>query len=94
MSRDALEKAWQLVLKSKYLPCGHCKQVLRPNDPCPMEGMRRDGTRYIHAANECDYWKNSQSTGRLSTGYGDGPLAYSTIDGANEFQQYSPVRDE
>jgi hypothetical protein len=41
-----------------------------------------------------EYWKNTQMTGRLSTGYGDGPLAFSTIDGANEFQQYSPVRDE
>jgi|TARA_E500000305_G_C3864252_1_gene162068 hypothetical protein len=87
MSREALEKAWQLMLKSKYLPCGECKQVLGPNDICPKEGM-------MHTAGKCEYWHNTQNAGRLSTGYGDGPFAYSSIDGANEFQQYSPARDE
>ena len=87
MTKEALEKAWQFVLKSGYLPCGQCKQVLRPNDSCPMEGMRRDGTRYIHAANECPFWNNTQNTLPLKEGKG---LAYAATDGANEHQVYNP----
>ena len=80
MSRDALEKAWELVLKGRYLPCGQCKQAVNPNDKCPL-------SFHDHNADNCQYWNNSQDTPALNQGRG---FAYSTMTGDNEFQQYNP----
>tara|TARA_R100000152_G_C6770213_1_gene196305 strand:+ start:1020 stop:1268 length:249 start_codon:yes stop_codon:yes gene_type:complete len=78
MSRDALEKAWELVLKGRNLPCGQCKQAVNPNDKCPL---------WDHNAIDCAYWERSQDAPALKQGKG---FAYSVMTGDSEFQQYNP----
>jgi len=85
MSREALERAWELVLKSGYLPCGECKQTLGPNDLCPSPKTGHD-----HLAKDCFFWDNTQATARLRENPG---FAFSSIDGANELQIYDNDRE-